>query len=95
MSHGNITEDITEKSVIKKLEKLNVIGTNGFRIFEDNTNPTFPAKYQNSLHRFSMKSAYSKSVLSPYFLGKNFYIFFMVRICSFVKKRQKSKEFHW
>ena len=35
MSHGNITQDITKKNVIKKLEKLNVIGTNGFRIFEE------------------------------------------------------------
>ena len=72
MSHGNITQDITKKNVITKLEKLNVIGTNGFRIFEDNTNRTFLEKYQYSLHRFSMKSAYSKSVLYPYFLGETF-----------------------
>ena len=56
---------------------------------KDNTNPTLPEKNQNSLHRFRTKSAYSKSVLSLYFLSKNFYIFFLVRICSFGKKAAK------
>ena len=90
-----ISHKISQKNVIKKLEKLNVIGTNGFRIFEDNTNPTFPAKYQNSLHRFSMKSAYSKSVLYPYFLGETFTFSFWSEFAHSGKKRLRSKEFLW